>query len=153
MKRGEVEDTQNALRAYIDALPAGQPPARDYTARRQRMVPWLRAHAAREHVRVRRQRVVRRAAFYTSLLGATAAGCLFVAARPSVLRLFRLGGRPGATIAVLDGTLWLEEGAARRTLRAGEASGVDGAGVLEAPAEVAARVSLADTATLTLDAS
>src|SRR5436190_1600434 len=125
MTRGEAEDTQAALRAYIDAFPAGEPPARDYTARRQRMVPWLRAHVAREHVRVRRQRFVRRAALYTSMLGAAATAFLLLAAPPNVLRLLRLDGRPGATIAVLDGTLWLEEGAARRTLRAGEASGVD----------------------------
>jgi hypothetical protein len=59
--------------------------------------------------------------------------------------------RPGAQIAVLDGTLWLDEGEARRALRAGEASGVDPTDVLEAPAERATRVQLSDTATLTLD--
>ena len=58
-----------------------------------------------------------------------------------------------AIIPVLDGTLWLEEGSARRTLLAGEASGVDGSDSLEAPAERTARVRLSDTATLTLDST
>jgi hypothetical protein len=63
----------------------------------------------------------------------------------------RTPGRAAATIAVLDGTLWLDEGAARRALTAGEASGVDGRDELESPAERLARVRLSDTATLTLD--
>jgi hypothetical protein len=118
------------------------------------MVPWLRAHAAREHVRVRRRRVARRAGLYVSLLGGAAAVIALVAVPRG---LFRSGGRAGATISVLDGTLWLEggdgAGAGRRALQAGEASGVGATDVLAAPADVAARVSLADTATLTLAAS
>jgi ferric-dicitrate binding protein FerR (iron transport regulator) len=66
------------------------------------------------------------------------------------LRL-RSSARAGATIAVLDGTLWLDEGAARRALSAGEASGVDGRDELESPAERATSVRLSDTATLRLD--
>jgi FecR protein len=135
-----------ALKAYVDALPGGGPPARDDGARRRRLVSALRAHAAREHVRVRRRRVVRRA----SLLLTTVGGAAAIALVGVSGRFHPTPTRAGATIAVLDGTLWLEEGAARRSLRAGEASGVDGTDALEAPAERAARVQLSDTATLTL---
>src|SRR5450432_2054658 len=109
------------------------------------MVPMLRAHAAREHVRVRRRRVVRRASLFVTAVGGAAAAIL-IAAGP-----LRRPTRLGATIAVLDGTLWLEEGADRRALRAGEASGIVATDELEAPAERLARVRLSDTATLTLD--
>jgi hypothetical protein len=149
MPRGEVEEIE-ALRAYIDALPAGEPPPRDYEARRQRMVPWLRAQATREHGRVRRRRVARRAAFFVTFVGGVAGAFALVGGPRGWLGTPE---RASATVAVLDGTLWLEEGAGRRALRAGEASGVDGTDVLVAPADLAARVSLADTATLTLDPS
>ena len=136
---------RTALGGYLEALPSGAPPARDHDARRRRMVPMLRAHAAREHVRVRRRRVVRRASLFVTAVGGAAAAIL-IAAGP-----LRRPTRLGATIAVLDGTLWLEEGADRRALRAGEASGIVATDELEAPAERLARVRLSDTATLTLD--
>ncbi|HVU52233.1 MAG TPA: FecR family protein [Polyangia bacterium] len=137
----------DTLSSYVDALPSGGPPARDTAARRRRVVPRLRAHAAREHVRVRRRRVVRRASLFLTALGGAAAALVVV---NGWVRL-RPAGRANATIAVLDGTLWLEEGAARRALSAGEASGVDARDELESPAERLARVQLSDTATLTLD--
>jgi hypothetical protein len=149
MARGEVEDDNVTLRAYIDALPAGAPPPRDREARRQRMVPFLRAQAAREHGRARRRRVVRRAGFALTFLGGVA-GALALFGVPRGW-LGAPVSRPDATVAVLDGTLWLQEsGAARRALHTGEASGVDGSDMLAAPADAEARVSLADTATLTL---
>lgn len=152
MPRGEVEDQMDAaLRAYIDALPTGAPPARDREARRQRMVPWLRAQATREHGRVRRQRVARRAGFVLTFLGGVA-GAIALFGAPNGW-MGAPSSRADATVAVLDGTLWLQEGAARRALRAGEASGVGGSDLLAAPADAEARVSLADTATLTLAAS
>jgi hypothetical protein len=144
---GEGEE-RDVLRRYVEALPSGEPPTRDQEARRQRMVPRLRAHAAREHVRARRTRVVRRASLIVTALGGAAAAVVF--ATGSWTRL-RTPVRAGATIAVLDGTLWLEEGSARRTLTAGQASGVEARDELESPAERLARVRLADTATLTLD--
>ena len=136
------------LSSYVEALPSGGPPSRDEVARRRRVVPRLRAHAAREHVRVRRRRVVRRASLLLTALGGAAAAVMI--ASGSWVRL-RAPARTGATIAVLDGTLWLEEGAARRALSAGEASGVEARDELEAPAGRLARVRLSDTATLTLD--
>jgi ferric-dicitrate binding protein FerR (iron transport regulator) len=141
-----------SLSEYIDALPSGEPPARDFGERRRRMVPHLRAHATREHVRARRRRVVRRAALLFSTVGGAAV--VLVAFTNSFVGPVRHAPtRPGAQIAVLDGTLWLDEGAARRALRVGEASGVDPTDVLEAPAELGTRVQLSDTATLTLDPS
>jgi ferric-dicitrate binding protein FerR (iron transport regulator) len=134
-----------ALSSYVAALPSGGPPSRDSAARRRRMVPRLRAHAAREHVRARRRRVVRRASLLLTALGSAAAAIVVVTGS------FRAPARQGATIAVLDGTLWLEEGAARRALNAGEASGVNARDELESPGERRARVQLSDTATLTLD--
>ena len=142
------EDGRAALDSYLEALPSGEPPPRDRAARRRRLVPGLRAHAAREHVRVRRRRLVRRASIFVTALGGAAAAVMM--ASGSWTRL-RSPARAGATIAVLDGTLWLDEGAARRSLSAGQASGVDGRDELEAPAERLARVRLSDTATLTLD--
>jgi hypothetical protein len=150
MATGEVlEATElEKLSSYVEALPSGGPPAGDRVARRRRVVPALRAHAAREHVRVRRRRIVRRASLLVTAVGGAAAAVMFAAGPWARLRPT---ARPGAMIAVLDGTLWLDEGAARRALNAGEASGVDARDELEAPAERLARVRLADTATLTLD--
>jgi ferric-dicitrate binding protein FerR (iron transport regulator) len=148
MGMGE-EDLRAVLSSYVEALPAGEPPPRDWTERRRRVVPLLRAHAAREHLRVRRRRTARRAALFLTTVGGAAV--VVLVASTGRLRLPKT--RTGATIAVLDGTLWLEEGSARRTLRAGDASGVSASDMLEAPAERAARVRLSDTATLTLDAA
>jgi hypothetical protein len=146
-ERGAAAERER-LSSYVEALPSGEPPARDHAARRQRMVPRLRAHAAREHVRVRRRRIVRRASLFLTAVGGAAAAIMV--ASGSWVRL-RAPARAGATIAVLDGTLWLDEGSARRTLRAGEASGVDASDELESPTERPVRVRLSDTATLTLD--
>jgi hypothetical protein len=102
-------DVPAALNEYVEALPVGAPPARDWQRsadRRKRLVPHLRAHAAREHVRARRRRAVRRAALLMSAVGG-AAVMVLVAMNG---RLFPGHARPGATIAVLDGTLWLDEG-------------------------------------------
>jgi hypothetical protein len=146
MARGEGEDLRTALGRYVEALPSGEPPAPG-PDRRQRVVPRLRAHAAREHVRVRRVRFVRRASLVVTALGgaavalAIAMGSLLHPAGPA---------RSAATVAVLDGTLWLDAHTGRRTLSAGQASGVDGSDVLESPNERETRVQLADTATLTL---
>jgi len=155
MVTGEGEDLRDTtelgkLSSYVEALPAGEPPPRDRAARRRRVVPVLRAHAAREHVRARRRRVVRRASLFMTAVGGAAAAVMLAAGPWGRLRP---SSRAGATIAVLDGTLWLDEGADRRALRAGEASGVDAKDQLEAPAERLARVQMADTATLTLDPS
>jgi hypothetical protein len=145
---------RSELSTYIEALPVGAPPTRDWSARRRRVVPALRAHAAREHLRVRRRRAARRAALFMTTVGGAAAFAFVALSGRFTGRLAgRSPARAGATIAVLDGTLWLEEGAARRTLTAGEASGVDGSDSLEAPAEHATRVRLSDTATLTLGAT
>lgn len=150
MVTGEGEELRAVLSRYVEALSSGDPPARDSVARRRRMVPALRAYAAREHMRVRRRRTMRRASFFMTAVGGAAA--VMIMASGSVRRL-RAPARTGATISVLDGTLWLEEGTARRALSAGEASGVVGADELEAPSERLARVRLADTGTLTLDPS
>ena len=150
MATGEGEGVRDAaletLSSYVEALPASAPPRGDRAARRRRVVPALRAHAAREHVRVRRGRIVRRASLLVTAIGGAAAAVM-LATGP----LTRFGStRAGATIAVLDGTLWLDEGAERRALRAGEASGIEAKDELEAPAERLARVQVADTATMTL---
>jgi hypothetical protein len=145
---GEGEELRAALSSYVEALSLGDPPLRDYVARRRRMVPALRAYAAREHVRVRRRRVMRRASLLVTAFGGAAAAVM-IAAGP--VRRLRSPARAGATISVLDGTLWLDEGTARRALSAGEVSGVDGTDQLEAPTERLARVRLSDTGTLTLD--
>src|SRR5258708_34651978 len=112
MARGEGEERgaaaeQEKLSSYIEALPSGDPPARDYAARRHRMVPRLRAHAAREHGRVRRRRVVRRAMLFLTTVGGAAAAVIIAGGSWMVPRS---PARAGATIAVLDGTLWLDEG-------------------------------------------
>ena len=148
MVTGEGEELRAVLSRYVEALSSGDPPARDSVARRRRMVPALRAYAAREHMRVRRRRAMRRASFFVTAVGGAAAAMII--ASGSVRRL-RSPVRTGATISVLDGTLWLDEGTARRALSAGEASGVVGSDELEAPSERLARVRLADTGTLTLD--
>jgi FecR protein len=158
MATGEGEDKVTAelaaelstLASYVEALPSGAPPAHDDGTRRRRIVPRLRAHAAREHLRARRRRLIRRTSLIVTALGGAAVA--LVMASGSWMRP-RAPGRAGATIAVLDGTLWLEEGAARRTLSAGEASGVVASDELESPAERVARVQLSDTATLTLGAA
>jgi hypothetical protein len=116
---GEGEELRAALSSYVEALSLGDPPLRDYVARRRRMVPALRAYAAREHVRVRRRRVMRRASLLVTAFGGAAAAVM-IAAGP--VRRLRSPARAGATISVLDGTLWR-----------------------------LARVRLSDTGTLTLD--
>lgn len=146
MARGEAEDLRTALGRYVEALPSGEPPAPG-ADRRQRVVPRLRAHAAREHVRVRRVRFVRRASLIVTALGGAAVA--LVLATGSLLHP-AAPARAAATVAVLDGTLWLDESTGRRTLSAGQASGVDGSDALESPGERETRVQLADTATLTL---
>jgi FecR protein len=144
-----VDAERDALAGYVDALPSGAPPARDSADRRRRLVPRLRAHAAREHLRTRRRRFVRRASLIVTALGGAAAAIVIATGS-----WVRPGASPrAATIAVLDGTLWLDQGAARRALRAGEASGVVASDELEAPTERRTRVQLSDTATLTLDAA
>jgi hypothetical protein len=147
-ERGAAHELEK-LSSYLEALPSGDPPARDHAARRQRMVPALRAHAAREHVRVRRRRIMRRATLFVTAVGGAAAAVII--AGGSIHTWMGPRSRAGATISVLDGTLWLDVGAARRTLRAGEASGTDGSDELESSAERLVRVRLSDTATLTLD--
>jgi hypothetical protein len=145
MSAGEGEDLQNQLSRYVDALPAGGPPARDRSARRARVVPQLRTHAARVHTRTRRLRVARRVVLGLSATTSLAAAFLLVSAPRAPL-----GVASAATLAVLDGTLWLESGDARRAVRTGEAFGVDAGGALESPAAAETRVRLANTATLTL---
>lgn len=146
MATGEGGGELETLSRYVEALPTGGPPRGDRAARRRRVVSALRAHAAREHVRVRRGRMVRRASLLVTAIGGAAAAVMLATGS-----LSRFGApRAGARIAVLDGTLWLDEGAERRALRAGEASGVEARDELEAPAERLARVQLADTATMTL---
>jgi ferric-dicitrate binding protein FerR (iron transport regulator) len=145
---GARDAEREALSRYVEALPSGTPPPRDLEGRRRRIVPRLTAHAAREHVRARRRRFVRRASLLVMALGGGAAAVLMATGSWAPVHA---PGRAAATIAVLDGTLWLEEGAARRTLSAGEASGVDARDELESPGGRLARVQLSDTATLTLD--
>src|SRR4051812_29876035 len=94
-----------ALSEYVAALPlveGAERARRDAGERRMRLVPHLRAHAVREHGRVRRRRAVTRAALlFTTVGGAAALALVFTGGlRPGVTRL-------GAQIAVLDGTLWL----------------------------------------------
>jgi hypothetical protein len=144
MASGEGEDLRTALGRYVEALPSGEPPAPG-PDRRQRVVQRLRAHAAREHVRVRRVRFVRRASLIVTALGGAAVALVLATGS-----LLHPPARAAATVAVLDGTLWLDAHTGRRTLSAGQASGVDGSDALESPGERDTRVQLADTATLTL---
>jgi hypothetical protein len=144
------------LSHYIDALPAGGPPARDRSARRQRVVPQLRAHASRVHTRTRRWRFARRAALTLGAVASTAAIALLVAGPGTRVAQMDVAAPRNAMVAVLDGTLWLEDGVARRSLRTGEAAGIGGVGsfgALEAPDGAPVRVRLANTATLTLGAA
>jgi ferric-dicitrate binding protein FerR (iron transport regulator) len=140
----EVEDAISALRGYLDALPAGSPPRRDRWVREQRLLPSLRAFAVRERDRARRRRALRRAAMAmtTAALGVAAVAVLLMVLPP--------GRDRGPKISVLDGELWLENGTERRTLSAGDASGIRISDAMASSGERAARVRLADSATLTL---
>jgi hypothetical protein len=145
----EGEDAGVELRSYLDALDHGQgpPPARDRQARRGRLVPALRTHIAREHRRVRRRRVWIRGATLVAA-GSAAAIALVMIQHPGLGLPVVTGSEPA--IALLDGTLFLGDGAHRRTLRPGETMTVGAADGLEAPAAETARVQLASAATLTL---
>jgi FecR protein len=158
-KEGDMTG-EAVLSQYIDALPAGGPPARangrDRTARRQRLVPQLRAHASRVHTRTRRLRFARRAALTLGAVASTAAIALLVAGPGTRVAQRDVAAPRNAMVAVLDGTLWLEDGVGRRSLRTGEAAGIGGVGsfgALEAPEAAPVQVRLANTATLTLAAA
>jgi len=119
----EREPEQAELDEYIQSLPAAARPARDLSARRQRMLPALRTHAAREQGRARRRRVLIRAAGITALAGASAAAALWVGApwRPTAANPPRnaTAGAP-ASLTVLDGAVLLESAGVARTLHRGE---------------------------------
>jgi ferric-dicitrate binding protein FerR (iron transport regulator) len=146
----EGEDAGVELRSYLDAMTHGQEaPPRDRAARRERLLPALRTHVAREHRRVRRRRVWIRGAALAAVGGA-AAVALLVTLQPGRGRPGGAGSQPA--IALLDGTLLLGDGAQRRTLKPGEtaAVGAEGGRGLETPAQEGARLQLASAATLML---
>jgi FecR protein len=142
------QDSLSALRAYLDALPAGLPSRRDRVPRQRRLRPALRVHAAREWSRARRRSALRRAASILAAVGGAALVAVMLVSPFGRTRQDWTDVEP--TVAVLDGTLWLENGSERRALSAGAASGISDSDALTSPAERSARVRLADSAILTL---
>ena len=138
MKPAELDD-------YIQSLPSAARPARDQSARRQRLLPALRTHAARAQRRVRRRRILWRAVGGATLAGASAAAALWISlpvrkpqALSAVAASFTASAAPAAApaaLTVLDGAVLLEAAGVARTLRAGDSFGLTGVGALEAAAD------------------
>jgi len=138
MKPAELDD-------YIQSLPSAARPARDQSARRQRLLPALRTHAAQAQRRLRRRRILWRAVAGVALAGASAAAALGIglplkrppAGPAAALSASASASAPASSSAltVLDGAVLLEAAGVARTLRAGESFGLTSVGALEAPAE------------------
>lgn len=145
MKPAELDD-------YIQSLPSAERPARDQSARRQRLLAPLRVHAARAHRTARRRRILVRAVGVTALSGAAAAAAALWIGLPA-RKADRQSAPAGASAAltVLDGAVLLESAGVARTLRAGDSVGLAGVGALEAAAErPAVRLQLSDVVAVTL---
>jgi ferric-dicitrate binding protein FerR (iron transport regulator) len=143
-------DDETTLRAYIQALPAGQRLVRDRAARRQRLVSSLTVHAERERTRVRRGRIVKRAAAVAAFGGACIAAALWVALpakKPATLAV------TSPTVTVVDGALLLVPGDTPRTLHAGDSVGLAEVGALEAPPGDTVHLRLSDIVAVTLTPS
>jgi hypothetical protein len=142
-------ETARALGGYIESLPEAYRPTRDHASRRQRLLPSLKIHAAREHRRVRRRRILVRVAGLTVLGGATAAAALWIG--PPSRRSAPVAAHASpASLLVLDGALLLEERGVARTLHAGESVGLADVGALQASSDHPVRVRLSDVVALTL---
>jgi ferric-dicitrate binding protein FerR (iron transport regulator) len=137
------------LDEYIESLPAANRPARDRSARRQRLLPALRVHAERERRRVRRRRFLARAAGVTILGGATAAAALWLGVGLPSKPAAPARGAPAA-VTVVDGVLLLESAGVARTLHGGDSVGLAEVGALEASGERPVHVRLSDVVLVTL---
>ena len=144
MKPAELDE-------YIQSLPSAARPARDQSARRQRLLPALRAHATRAHRRVWRRRILVRAIGVTALSGAAAAAALWIGLPARKANPLASSAAAPAALTVLDGAVLLESAGVARTLRSGDSFGLAGIGALEAAAErPPVRLQLSDVVGVTL---
>ena len=146
----ERDDTETQLRGYLRSLPAERRPIRDRAARRERLLPRLRAHVARERRRVHRRRALVRAAALVALggAGATALWLALPAHRPMATAATAISS--ASALTVLDGALWLRGDSGAHALRAGESVALADMTAFESPADRPARVRVADIVAMTL---
>jgi FecR-like protein len=124
----EHADVEAQLQGYLESLPGDRRPARDEGARRQRLLPHLRAHVTRERKRVQRRRALVRAAGLIALGGAAATAFWLVFPRVAGLR-----ASPTTTAAAPSVSVPVAE-----------------AVTFEAPPDRPARVRVGDIVTMTL---
>lgn len=122
----EQDDVEAQLQEYLQSMPAERRPARDEGARRQRLLPHLRAHVMRERKGRQRRRALVRAAGLIVLGGAAATAFWLALPRVAARRVTTTAGAPSASVALAE------------------------AMVFEAPADRPARVRVGDTVTMTL---
>ena len=161
----ERDDVEAQLQGYVQSLPADRRLARDRGARRQRLLPQLRAHVARERKRVQRRRALTRAAGLIALGVAAATAFWLVLPRVAALRAttttaaapsISVSAPPvpslaqAAALTVIDGALWLRGATGAHALRAGESISLAETIAFEAPADRPARVRISDIVTMTL---
>ena len=148
--RPEVEEE---LRDYIQSLPEERRATRDRAARRQRLLPELRAHATRERQRVQRRRALARAVGLVALAGASAAAALWIALprrTPGVATTAAARVSAASSLTVIEGALWLRGDTGARALRAGESVALADVGAFESPVDHTARVRISDVVAMTL---
>jgi hypothetical protein len=158
----ERDEMETELQEYLASLPADRRPARDRAARRQRLLPPLRTHAARERRRVHRRRALGRAAGWIALGGAGATalwlalpGRMTAVHPPSSASVSAWptpssSSPPGPALTVIDGALWMRGDTGAHALRAGESVALADMNAFEAPADQPARVRVADIVAMTL---
>jgi ferric-dicitrate binding protein FerR (iron transport regulator) len=160
----ERDDIEAQLQEYVQSLPGDRRLARDRSARRQRLVPALRAHVTRERKRVQRRRALARAAGLIALGGAAATAFWLMLPRMAALRVTTTAAAPSnsvsapvvpalaqaAALTVIDGSLWLRGETGAHALRAGESVPLSDRIAFEAPADSRVRVRISDIASMTL---
>jgi ferric-dicitrate binding protein FerR (iron transport regulator) len=155
----ERDEIETELQEYLAALPADRRPARDRAARRQRLLPQLRTHAAGERRRVQRRRALVRAAGLIALGGAAATalwlalpGRMTAVSAPVAAPWVSTAPAvpPAAALTVIDGALWMRGETGAHALRAGESVALADMNAFESTADQPARVRLADIVAMTL---